>query len=101
MTPRKWVKGIGLAVLLIASTVMLAQDIITNHMPGADFSKYHTYKWVNIEGGEQPNQIVDAEIRQAVDSQLAAKGLTKVESGDADLLVAYQTAVNQQKQWTG
>jgi hypothetical protein len=40
-------------------------------MPGTDFSKYHTYKWVGIEGGAHPNQIVDAQIKQSVDSQLA------------------------------
>src|SRR5215472_6736857 len=31
------------------------------------------YKWVPIEGDQHPNQIMDAEIKQAVDAQLAAK----------------------------
>jgi hypothetical protein len=53
---------------------LAAQDVRYNYMPGTDFPKYHTYKWVNIEGGAHPNQIVDAEIKQAVDSQLASKG---------------------------
>jgi len=77
----------------------LAQDVRTNFMPGTDFSKFHTYKWVNIEGGAHPNQIVDQEIKQAIDSQLAAKGLNKTEADQADLYVGYQTAVNQEKQW--
>jgi len=68
-------------------------------MPGTDFSKYHTYKWVPIEGASYPNQIVDGEIKLAVDSQLAAKGLTKTDGDKADLFVGYQIAVNQQKQW--
>jgi hypothetical protein len=68
-------------------------------MPGVDFSKYHTYKWVAIEGGTHPNQIADAEIKQAVDAQLQAKGLTKTDNDKADLLVGYQVAVDQQKQW--
>jgi len=68
-------------------------------MPGVDFSKYHTYKWVPIEGGTHPNQIADAEIKQAVDAQMQAKGFTKTDSDNANLLVGYQVAVDQQKQW--
>ena len=88
-----------LTFLAIACTVAVAQDVRSNFMPGTDFSKYHTYKWVPIEGGAHPNQIVDAEIKQAVDSQLASKGLTKVDGEKADLFVGYQIAVDQQKQW--
>jgi hypothetical protein len=84
---------------LMACSVMLAQDVQTKYMPGTDFSKYHTYKWVAIEGGGHPDQIVDAQIKQSIDSQLAAKGFTKTDSDKADLLVAYQVAVDQQKQW--
>lgn len=76
-----------------------AQEVTHNYMPGTDFTKYHTYKWINIEGGAHPNQIVDAEIKQSVDSQLASKGLTKTNDDKADLYVGYQIAVDQQKQW--
>jgi hypothetical protein len=67
-------------------------------MPRTDFSKYHTYKCVNTAGAH-PDQIMDAEIRQAVDSQLVSKGLTKTDSEKADLSIGYQTAVNQETQW--
>jgi hypothetical protein len=70
-------------------------------MPGTDFSKYHTYKWINIEGASHPNQIVDAEIKQAVDAQLATKGLTKTDGDKADMYVGYQVAVDKQKEWNG
>lgn len=88
-----------LVVLLFTPSVVVAQDVTHNFMPGTDFSKFHTYKWVNIEGGAHPNQIVDAQIKQSVDSQLAAKGLTKTDSDKADLYVGYQVAVDQEKQW--
>jgi hypothetical protein len=91
--------ALALAVLLMGCTVTLGQDVRYNFMPGTDFSKYHTYKWVTIEGGAHPNQIVDAEIKQAVDSQLAAKGLTKTDNDKADLYVGYQIAIDQEKQW--
>ena len=80
---------------LIACIATHGQDVRTNYMAGTDFTKYHTYKWVDIEGGAHPNQIVDAQIKQSVDSQLASKGLTKTDSDKADLFVGYQVAVDQ------
>lgn len=91
--------GFAFVVALIACSVGDAQDVTTNSMPGTDFAKYHTYKWVTIGEGGHPDQILDAEIRQAVDLQLAAKGFTKVDSDKADLLVGYQVAVTKERQW--
>src|SRR5262249_16610215 len=88
-----------LCFALLVTTTCSGQDVKYNFMPGTDFSKYHTYKWVNIEGASHPNQIVDAQIRQSVDSQLASKGLTKTDGDKADLLVGYQVAVDTEKQW--
>lgn len=96
---QKFYLSVSVLALLLAATRLPAQDVKYNFMPGTDFSKYHTYKWVNIEGGAHPNQIVDAEIKQSVDSQLASKGLTKTDGDKADLLVGYQIAVDQEKQW--
>jgi len=84
---------------LMACSTASSQDVHFNSMPGTDFTKYHSYKWVDIEGGSHPNQIVDAQIKQAIDAQLAAKGLTKVDGDKADLYVGYQVAVDQQKEW--
>ncbi|HXY49023.1 MAG TPA: DUF4136 domain-containing protein [Terriglobales bacterium] len=93
--------GMTLAVTIVTCIVAMGQDVRHNYMPGTDFSKYHTYKWVNIEGGAHPNQIMDAEIKQSVDSQMATKGFSKVDSDKADLYVGYQIAVDQEKQWNG
>jgi uncharacterized protein DUF4136 len=91
--------GLGFVLAVLACSAMFAQDVTTNSMPGADFSKYHTYKWVSIEGASYPNQIVDTQIKSSVDAQLAAKGLTKTDSDTADLLIGYQVSIDQQKQW--
>lgn len=93
--------AMNVAIVLMAGIIATGQEVRNNYMPGTDFSKYHTYKWVNIEGGAHPNQIVDAEIKQSVDSQLAAKGLTKTDSDSANMYVGYQVAVDQEKQWNG
>jgi hypothetical protein len=90
---------IMLGIALLTCGVAIAQDVKYNSMPGTDFSKYHTYKWVPIEGASHPNQIVDAEIKQAVDAQLSTKGMTKTDDEKADLYVGYQIAVDQEKQW--
>ena len=73
------------AVLLVSAGTLIAQDVRYNVMPRTDFSKYHTYKWVNI-GGAHPDQIMDAEIKQSVDSQLASRGMTKTDSDKAEPL---------------
>jgi Domain of unknown function (DUF4136) len=88
---------IGLMMCLSAAT--LAQDVTYNAAPGTDFSKFKTYKWVKIEGAEVPDQIVDQQIKQAVDGQLATKGFTKTDSDSADLYVGYQISMSAEKQW--
>jgi hypothetical protein len=55
------------ALLLVTAGTLAAQDVRYNFMPRTDFSKYRTYKWVNIRGAH-PDQIMDAEIKQSVDS---------------------------------
>jgi len=87
------------AALLLLPMTALAQDITTNFVPGTDFGKYKTYKWVAIQGAEQPDQIVDGQIKLAVDTALAGKGLTKATGDAADLFIGYQVAVNQERQW--
>jgi len=68
-TRRSALVGIGLtlAMTIVTCTVATGQEVRHNYMPGTDFSKYHTYKWVPIEGGAHPSQIMDAEIKQSVD----------------------------------
>jgi len=91
--------GMGLGLAMLACALTPAQDVTSNSMPGIDFTKYHTYKWVPIEGAVQPNQIVDAQIKQSIDSQLAGKGLTRTDGDKADLVIGYQVSIDQEKQW--
>jgi Domain of unknown function (DUF4136) len=92
---------VGLAVTFaLIGTSAGAQDVGYNAMPGTDFSKFKTYKWVKIEGAQYPDQITDAQIKSAIDQQLAAKGLTKTEDDTADLYVGYQVALDKEKQWS-
>jgi uncharacterized protein DUF4136 len=87
-----------LAVALLASAAVSAQDVKYNFMPGTDFSKYHTYKWVDLPENVHPNQIISQEIKQAVDNTLATKGLTQATGDTADVYVGYQCSIDQERQ---
>lgn len=72
--PRNWIANFSLVLVLvvIACFVTYAQDVRTNYMPGTDFSKYHTYAWVDeVQGvptvGGHPDQILDTQVKQAID----------------------------------
>ncbi len=92
------VGSIAVALALSVASAS-AQDVGYNAMPGTDFSKYKTYKWVQIKDAQSPDQIVDSQIKSVIDGQLASKGLTKTEDETADLYVGYQVAVDKEKQW--
>jgi hypothetical protein len=89
----------ALAVFALGAGAALAQDVNVNYVPGTDFTKYKTYKWVEIQGAEKPDQILDTQIKQAIDKALTAKGLAKAAGDTADLAIGYQVALTQQQQW--
>ena len=78
-------------LLLAWCAAASAQDIRYNFLQGTDFSKYKTYKWVQIPNVQYPNSIMDDQIKRAIDAQLALKGLSKTEE-NPDLYVTYQVA---------
>ena len=96
---RLMVLSLSVLITLLLCAPVLAQTVKYNAMPGTDFAKYKTYKWVAIEGAVHPDQIMDQQIKQAIDGQLASKGLTKTDREDADLYVGYQVSISQEKEW--
>ena len=99
--------GPAMVLAFVACSLTFAQDVRTNYMPATDFSKFHTYAWVDeVQGvpslGGHPDQILDAQVKQAIDSQMAAKGLTKVADGATpDLLIGYQLIIDREKEISG
>ena len=93
-------KKVSLAVAwgALLCAALHAQKVRTSYVPGTNFSKYHTYTWVAVKGGEHPDASVDAQIKQSIDSQLAAKGFAKID-GAADLDVDYQVALSKVQTW--
>lgn len=93
-------RKILLSLVLLAACIASAQDVRYNFDKNADFSKYKTYKWVALKNAVKLDDLLDKQIKAAVDAELAQKGLTKVEDENADLYVGYQAAVGQEKQFT-
>jgi hypothetical protein len=88
------------ALMLVISSRALGQDVRYNFDKGTDFSKFKTYRWVELKDANKPDDLTDKQIKAAVDAQLAQKGLTKTDGDNADLYVAYQTAIGTEKQFT-
>lgn len=88
-----------MSFVVLTSSVVSAKEVRYNFMPGTDFSKYHTYKWVDIPSNVHTNQIVAQEIRDAVNNTLAAKGLTPATGDKADVYLGYQCSVDQEREW--
>jgi hypothetical protein len=90
---------IGTASLALATSA-LAQDISYDYDKGTDFSQLKTYAWVrwtNVSDELNHKRIVDA-----LEAQLAAKGLVKVEAGASpDVMVAYHTSFSNELEING
>ena len=82
MKPIRWLAP---AFLLLAGTAT-AQDVRYNYDKSADFTKYKTYKWVDIKTTDK-DEMTDKQIRSTIDAELATKGLTMSESDNVDLYV--------------
>jgi hypothetical protein len=93
-----FLSAVGLLLLLTASA--FGQDVRYNFDKNADFSKFKTYKWVPLKDAPTVNDLVSKQIVDAIDAELATKGLTKVNDDSANLYVGYQVGVGQEKQFT-
>jgi hypothetical protein len=89
-----------MAALLVITCNLFGQDVRYNFDKSADFSKYKTYKWVQLKDAPKVDNLVETQIRNAVDAGLVTKGLTKTEADNADLYIGFQAAIGQEKQFT-
>ena len=86
--------------LLLVATVAFSQDVRYNFDKNADFSKFKTYKWVNLKDAAKVNDLVAKQITDTIDAELATKGLTKVDDDSANLYIGYQAGIGTEKQFT-
>lgn len=72
-----------LLLILLGTVSASAQKVSVGADPGVDLTKFKTYGWSNIASA---NPVANQIVVTAVDAQLAAKGLTKVDK-DPELTV--------------
>lgn len=96
----KRIAVLSIALFLLASSTAAAQDVRYNFDKDTDFSKFKTYKWVTIKDASQLDGLRDKQIKDAVEAELARKGLTETDADTADLYVGYQAGIGQEKQFT-
>jgi hypothetical protein len=81
------------AIALLFATASHAQQVKTDYDRSADFSRYKTYSWEKVQ---TKDPLWVDRIKEAVNSALAAKGLTPVESGGDVAIVAIEMTQNRQ-----
>lgn len=74
-----------------------AQKVSVEYSHHIDFSKFKTYRWGKNKG-ELTHKFEDAHVRHKIDRILEAKGLSKVDSNKADLIVTYQATDTKQEE---
>ena len=91
---------LALALLLTGAGQAYAQDVRYNFDKEANFAGFKTYKWVVLNGAPPLSDLVDRQIKSAVDAELAKKGLTKLDDDSADLYIGYQSANSTEKEFS-
>src|SRR5258706_2915531 len=87
-------------ILFFATSSAFAQDVRYNFDKNINFSKFKTYKWVILKDAPTANDLVTKQLKDAVDAELATKGLTKINDDSANLYIGYQAGIGQEKQFT-
>ena len=90
----------SIAFLIVSAVYAFAQDVRYNFDKDSDFSKFKTYKWVALKDAQPVDDLLDKQIKSAIDAELSTKGLSKVDTDTADLYIGYQVAVGKEKQFT-
>jgi hypothetical protein len=87
-------------LFLVGARTAVAQDVRYDFDKDKDFSKFKTYKWVDIKGADKPDDLTAKRLIAAIDAELITKGLTKTDADSADLYIGYETAIGAEKQYT-
>jgi len=80
-------------IVFLCATASFAQQVKTDYDRNADFNKYKTYSWENVHTA---NALWVDRIKAAVNSALAAKGWTQVDSGGDVSIMALEMSQSHQ-----
>ena len=88
---------IALLALILVPALALAQKVSYDFDKAANFAGFKTYAL--RDGTKVGQQLIDARIVVAIETELVAKGLTRVEK-DPDVFVVYHVAFDEEKDLT-
>jgi Domain of unknown function (DUF4136) len=81
-------RGLALGACLIALAGCAGQRISTDYSPSVGFTQYRTFALVSRPDSAS-HELLDDRVRNAVEAQLASKGLSETDREGADLHVGY------------
>jgi hypothetical protein len=82
---------------MVAGLPSVAQKVNIEYDHQKSFASYHPYRW-GINKGQLPDPGEDQHVKSVIDIQLQAKGLTLANGQSSDLVVTYQSTVENRGQ---
>jgi hypothetical protein len=86
-------KHLRILLPFAAGACLLMAATSTDYDHSTDFGRYHTYSWLKVQASDS---LWEGRIRQAVDSDLTAKGWSMVPSGGDASVSAFGATKNKQ-----
>jgi hypothetical protein len=81
------------SALFVAASSLFAAHVTTDYDHSVQFANYKTYSWLKVQANDQ---LWEDRIKRGIDTQLAAKGSTQVDSNPSVTIAAFKTTHNQQ-----
>ena len=88
----KKIYSLSFLLLLSGGVCSFAAQVTTDYDHSANFSQYKTYSWIKVQAGDS---LWANRIQQDVDTQLSAKGWTKVAANGNASISAFESTQNQ------
>lgn len=88
------------AIVILASSFTLAQQVSVNYNHDVSFSQYHSYAWGSNNTNAIKNSILAQVAQQDIEAAMQQKGLQKVqESQNPDLILTASGGEHEQTSW--
>lgn len=89
----------AVVALSLALSGCASIEVTTDYDPTTDFTRYQTFAWMegSGRGTDDPRvggDLMDQRFRRAIESELVSRGMQKVATGQPDVYVGYQVALD-------
>ena len=85
-------RHLGKSLFFLACAGILLATVRTDYSHSVDFANYKTYSWIKVS---VQDPLWEDRITRSIDSQLTAKGWTKVDTGGDASVAAYGSTKNE------